>query len=153
MRYGLEISVEYSDPEFPVLYSTNQILVKIGADNPDNIYHSARLSGRHTYRLSGRRGTVNYIGFSTKASGYGRDGTFGPTGFLDTNELKVQPDGSFEILVSATPQAGNWLPMTAETTTLIVRQTFLDQGREEPAELVGPANFHNALFYKCFIVE
>lgn len=135
LRYGLESSVEYSDPQFPVLYSATHSLVKIGADNPDNIYHSARLSGRHTYRISGRRGTVNYIGFSTKAGGYGKDGTLGPTGFLDTQRLEVKPDGRFEILVSAARQPGNWLPMTEQTTTLIVRQTFLDRAHEQPAEL------------------
>ncbi len=39
------------------------------------------------------------------------------------------------MLLSCRPGDGNWLPMTAETRTLIVRQTFLDRETEAPAEL------------------
>jgi hypothetical protein len=58
-----------------------------------------------------------------------------PTGQIDSKDLKVNPDGTFEIMVSCKQYPGNWLPMKPETTGLIVRQTFLDRSREEIARL------------------
>ena len=58
-----------------------------------------------------------------------------PTGFLDTETLRVEPDGTFEILVSAKKQPGNWLPMTADSQALLVRQTYGDRSKEKIAEL------------------
>ncbi|MGN5476688.1 hypothetical protein ACTMU2_05800 [Cupriavidus basilensis] len=57
------------------------------------------------------------------------------TGFLDSNRLAVAPDGSFELLLSARPHDGNWVPMEPGTNALVVRQTFLDRKAETPAEL------------------
>lgn len=136
LRAGLEQEVECSDPRFPVFYQLSNETVKIGADNPDNIYTNARIDGRLDYRISGRRGTVSYLLLSTKSGGFGRGtGELLHTGEIDSQELKVGADGRVEIIASAEKQNGNWLPMTADTSMLIVRQTFLDRTRETPAEL------------------
>jgi hypothetical protein len=134
-RGALESCVEFADPEAPGFYSLSHETLKIGADNPDNFYQNAALDGRLEYTISGTRGTVHYLGFSTKAGGFGSTGGLAPTGFLDSTKLAVDADGRFEVIVSATPHAGNWLPMTAETSMLIVRQTFLDRRTERRAEL------------------
>ena len=134
-RGALESCVEFADPESPGFYSLSHETLKIGADNPDNFYQNASLDGRLEYVIRGTRGTVHYLGFSTKAGGYGSTGGLAPTGFLDSAKLRVDGDGRFEVIVSATPHPGNWLPMTDATTMLIVRQTFLDRGRERRAEL------------------
>jgi hypothetical protein len=83
-RAGLESCVEFGDPRFPAFYSLSHETLKIGADNPDNLYLNARVDGRLTYRVAGARGTVHYLGFSTKAGGYGMTGGLAPTGFLDS---------------------------------------------------------------------
>ncbi len=44
-RAGLEAYVEYSDPSFPVLRRMVHETVKMGADNPDNYYFNAQISG------------------------------------------------------------------------------------------------------------
>lgn len=135
LRAALEQDVECSDPQFPVFFQLSNETIKIGADNPDNYYMNAQIDGRYDYRIRGTRGTVSYVGFNTKAGGYGKSGLFLHTGEIDTKTLKIEPDGTFEILVSATRKPGNWLPMTRESTSLLVRQTFLDRKREKPAEL------------------
>ncbi|MBW2525634.1 MAG: DUF1214 domain-containing protein [Deltaproteobacteria bacterium] len=134
-RAALETFVENADPLAPVLGRVVHETVKMGADNPDNRYYNAAISGEHDYRLWGNRGTVHYLGFGTQRGGYGEGAGMPPTGYLEAKEMQVAPDGSFEITLSQQEQAGNWLPMTAETGTLIVRQTFLDREREVPAEL------------------
>lgn len=135
LRAGLESSVEFSDPAFPAFYSLSHETIKIGADNPDNFYQNARLDGRLEYRISGHRGSVHYLAFSTKAGGYGASGSLAPTGFLDDSELLVDADGHFELIISAREHPGNWLPMREDTAMLIVRQTFKDRQREQAAKL------------------
>lgn len=136
LRAGLEAFVEYADPNAPVLHRVVHETVKMGADNPDNHYLTARICGEFDYRISGTRNTVKYLGFGTHIGHYGQGGGLPPTGYLEASELTIDPDGHFEIILSATPKPGqNWLPMKPETGTLIVRQTFLDRDSEIPADL------------------
>ena len=134
-RGGLMAFVEYADPRAPVLHRVADETVKLGSDNPDNYYQTAAVRGDFEYRISGRRNTVRYLGFGTQAGHYGQGGGMPPTGHVEAGELQIGEDGDFELIVSRNPQAGNWLPMTTESGTLIVRQTFLDRETEVPAEL------------------
>jgi len=135
LRSALEIYVEFDDPGFPVLYRPAHETIKLGADSPDNYYQKAVLDSRYTYRLHGHRGTVHYLGLSTKAGNYDSSGRLDPTGFLDSREMQINDDGTFEVIISTTKQPGNWLPMKDDTEGLIIRQTFLDREKERPAEL------------------
>ncbi len=58
-RVALESYIEFADPLAPVLRRPAHETVKIGADNPDNYYQSAAISGRYDYRIRGTRGTVH----------------------------------------------------------------------------------------------
>ena len=135
LRGGLMAFVEYADPRTPVLHRVAHETVKLGSDNPDNYYQTAAIHGDYDYRISGRRNTVRYLGFGTQAGHYGQGGGMPPTGYVEAGELAISGDGRFELVVSATPHDGNWLPMTPESRTLIVRQTFLDRQTETPADL------------------
>ena len=135
LRGGLMAFVEYADPRTPVLHRVAHETVKLGSDNPDNYYQTAAIHGDYDYRICGRRNTVRYLGFGTQAGHYGQGGGMPPTGYVEAGELAISGDGRFELFVSATPHDGNWLPMTPESRTLIVRQTFLDRQTETPADL------------------
>ena len=134
LRNGLESVIEGGSPEYPTLRSLGN-MVKLGADNPDNLYQGASINGRYDYKISGNRGSVFYLGFSAISGGYGTDGTMITDGFLDHEALQVEDDGSFEIILSQTEPAGNWLPMTDKTRSLNIRHTFLDRSTETPAQL------------------
>jgi hypothetical protein len=134
-RAGLEAFLEHADPAAPQLRRLVHETVKLGADNPDNHYLNATISGAYEYRLSGTRGSVHFLHFATQKGGYGAGGDMPPTGALDSGVLDVRADGTFEIAVSCAPRPGNWLPMEPETGLLIVRQTFLDKAREVPAQI------------------
>jgi hypothetical protein len=134
-RAGLEGFLEDADPRAPVLKRVVHETVKMGADNPDNHYQNATISGAHEYEISGNRGTVHYLAFGTQAGHYGQGGGLPPTGFLEGSQLALEPNGDLRIRVSCRPQPGNWLPMAPETGVLIVRQTFLDRAHERLAEL------------------
>ena len=134
-RAALETFLEYADPLAPVLHRPIHETAKIGADNPDNYYQHATLSGAHEYRISGMRGTIHYLDFATQTSGVASSGDSQQGGHLDASDIEIAPDGTFEILLSCESRPGNWLRMTPDTTALIVRQTFLHRDREEPADL------------------
>jgi hypothetical protein len=144
VRAGLEGFMEDADPRVPTLKRTVHETVKMGADNPDNYYQNASISGAYEYRIRGNRGTVAYLAFATQAGHYGQGGGLPPTGALEASQLQMDADGNFEIAVSCEKRAGNWLPMQPETGLLIVRQTFLDRETERLAALAiervdGPA--------------
>jgi hypothetical protein len=135
LRAGLESQLEFADPRFPGFFQLSNETIKIGNDNPDNIYRNANVSARYRYRIRGTRGGAPYLSFSTKGGGYESDGTMMPTGQIDADQMEIGPDGSFELLVSAEPEKGNWLPMKPNTTQLIVRETFSDRAAQRPATL------------------
>ena len=140
LRNSLEGVIETGSPEYPVMRGLGN-MVKLGADNPDNLYMGATIRGDMEYRIRGTRGTVFYISFASISGGYGADGTMITDGFLDTSKLKVEPDGSFEIILSQQEQPGNWLPLTEKTRSLNIRQTFLDRAGERPAQIdIEPLN-------------
>lgn len=134
-RTALNMAVDSSDPDFPRLFKLCDDKIKIGADNPDNIYEQAVISPDRRYRITGRRGGVPYLSFGTKANRYATDGTMVSTGEVELADLQVAADGSFELVVSRDPQPGNWLPMAADTSMVIVRQTFDDKRAQAPAEI------------------
>ena len=134
-RGGLMAFVEHADPRAPVLHRVAHETVKLGSDNPDNYYQTAAIRGDFEYRISGRRNSVKYLGFGTQAGHYGQGRGMPPTGYVEAGELDIGDDGRFELIVSSRRREGNWLPMTPESGTLIVRQTFLDRESEVPAEL------------------
>jgi hypothetical protein len=135
-RGGLEAFVEYSDPAFPVFRRMAHETVKLGADNPDNIYLNAQISGKYEYRIRGKRNTIDYIGFFTQNGNYGTTGGLAPCGKLDDKQLQLEPDGSFEIILSKTPKGKNWLKIEDETSIVMARQTFADRRTETAAEVV-----------------
>ena len=134
-RAGLEGFLEDGDPEAPVLKRVVHETVKMGADNPDNHYQNAVISGAFAYRIRGNRGTVHALAFGTQAGHYGQGGGMPPTGALHSTELALDENGDFTIAVSSEPRPGNWLPMKPETGLLIVRQTFLDRKTERLADV------------------
>jgi hypothetical protein len=134
-RLGLEMMLEYSDPDFPVFFASNHPTIKMGGDNPDNQVRNAAVSGKRTYRIWGTRGTAPYFSFGSVANRMATGGTMGPTGDLYEKDIDFGPDGSYEIIASQKPQARNWLPMAPDTTAIIFRATFFDRTKEIPATL------------------
>lgn len=134
-RLALEKFVEHADPAAPTFYRLSHETGKIGCDNPDSLYQNAAISGRYEYRLWGRRGTVPYLGFGTYYGQYGSNARSGCSGYLEGEDLLVDANGRFEIIISCEPRPGNWLPMEPDTSMLVVRQNFLDREKECPAEL------------------
>lgn len=134
-RTALNMLVDSADPDFPRLFRLCDDTIKIGGDNPDNIYEQAVIDPSREYRITGKRNGVPYLSFGTKANRYATDGTMVSTGELELSQCEVGADGSFTIEVSQRKQAGNWLPMAQDSSMLIVRETFADKNTQAPAEI------------------
>jgi hypothetical protein len=137
IRLGLEIYLESGDPEFPSFYQPSHETAKLGGDNPDNLYLSATISGKHQYRLRGNIGSVSYLSIGSKANRYAIDGTMPSTGELVGEQFCPDKHGNFNIIVSVTKPEDNqpWLPLAEDSSMLHLRQTFLDRRRETPATI------------------
>ena len=137
VRAGLEAFIESADPRAPVLLRLCNETVKLGSDNPDNYYQNAVISGDYDYRIVGTRGTVHYLGFGVQKGQYGQAGGMQTTAYVDASTLHIEADGTFELILSRTQPSGNknWLPLQAESSAVIVRQTFGDRVNERIADL------------------
>ena len=105
LRIGLEMHLEFADPDFPGFFLPSHETGKIGADNPDNAYLFTKINGRNDYVIRGTRGSVFYLSLRSQKGGYETDGKMEETGFLDARDLHYGPNGEFEIHVSASKPA------------------------------------------------
>jgi hypothetical protein len=135
LRAGLVSFAEATGPRHPVFRPMPE-LVKMGLDNPDNYYVSASVSGRYTYRIRGRRGSIHYLGFAAQNQNFAaRDKITGGAGHLEDSALALDGEGRFEIIASQREHPGNWLRMNPDTSQILVRQTFLDRANERPVDI------------------
>ena len=156
LRVSLENFVECSDPGFPKLVAlangNRAAPVKIGSDNPDNLYQNAILSSEYVYHVEGTRGTVHYLGLGVQSGSYGKAGglltvdykeaaDFGCPKDLDAPEKILRFFISTEAMKPPECKRKRcpvpWLCMVENPTehVFIVRQTFNDCSTEFPAKL------------------
>jgi hypothetical protein len=115
------------DPDHPRMASIVSPARKLQGDNPDSIYHFARIRGDRSYRVFGVRGEEAYISFTVHSAAV--DGGFNGRVLADINDSQFSfaPDGSYEIVFSAEPHDGNWVKLDPDARMLIVRSYFLRQ--------------------------
>jgi hypothetical protein len=135
LRGALESKLEHGRPTHPELICTCHETIKIVGENPDNHYLGASLDGRYDYRIWGTRGEAKWISFNLfSGAGFGGGGP-GTGATLHEEQMHIEPDGTFEVIISQREHAGNWLRSEPETRSLALRQTFLDKRHQQHAEL------------------
>lgn len=125
------------EPDFP-LFRILDLRIRDGGDSADQRYLMAEIRGGTAYRVWGNRGKHRRLDFQIFAGEpwSPKGGSVAST--LASDDLEVQADGSFEILLSPERPAqhtGNWLKNPAAGTTVIVRQIFGDWKTELPGEV------------------
>jgi len=130
---ALAFNYEHNDPLHPELMHYFDPTRKQGGDNADALYVGAAVNGTDTYRISGNRGTAKYFAVTLVEKG----GTpFGGAvaAVVIGDQIEVEPDGSFQIIVSPVPHSGNWLKSTPNTFRITFRQFFADWVNERPMQ-------------------
>jgi len=132
-----ELSLDV-DPEDPWFFPMNTEARLVGGPNPDGDYHLGMIDGAHRYRVSGRRGTVTYLGFQVLA---GRGLT--PrrmAAYVSDRDLDVDANDQFALVLAAVePSAeeldgATWVPVPEDASAVVVRQYIADRSIEVPAE-------------------
>ncbi|OBI83197.1 DUF1214 domain-containing protein [Mycobacterium sp. E740] len=137
---AFDLALETRDTRYPMIHTFCHPTRKLGGDCADFLYQQAWIDGGSTYRITGDRGTARF--FNITVQGPRRDGPgvlhepFGdvPEANLTGAQLQTAPDGSFEAYVGGADRDRNWLPTTAGSRKLFIRQGF-DRWDEKPARL------------------
>ncbi|OBF09413.1 hypothetical protein A5730_08495 [Mycobacterium sp. ACS4054] len=116
------------DPVLSVRRTSTDDMVTWGMECPDCLYTRAALRGGESYRLFGNRGTARYVGLQTM------NGIVATANEL-VDELEVDADGNFEVILSADERPGNWMRIEGDNPTLTVRHFFYDWDAEVPSSL------------------
>jgi hypothetical protein len=119
------------DPILSVQRTSTDDIVTWGMECPDCIYTRAVLLGGQSYRLFGNRGSARYVGLQTM------NGIAATANEL-VDELEVDADGNFEVVLSASEETGrdgNWMRIDGAHPTLTVRHFFYDWDTEVASSL------------------
>jgi hypothetical protein len=132
---AFDMLVEYGEPDRPAFVRLMTEHRKFYGDNPDTDYDYAAVRGRHSYRISGTRGSSEYLACCV----YGRDdaGATRIVANVSDRDMQIGADGRFELYLSLEPPSTPevlWVPFAPDVDTIIMRQYFLDRSSEVPAE-------------------
>jgi len=142
---AFDLALETKDTRYPELHAFCTPHRKLGGDAADFSYLQAWIDGQSVYRISGHRGTARFLNFTVQGPRPEKQpGTdwpslhdpFGdiPEANLFGHQLETAPDGRFELYLGGPERAPNWLPTTAGSRKLFVRQGF-DRWDELPARM------------------
>jgi hypothetical protein len=125
------------DSDFPQFIRTATPSTKIGLDNPDTLYFSARIRGDGEYVVSGQRGTTADLSFQVLNGDYSPASVPDSLSAFDDRALVIDDDGSFELRFrpgDADPTK-NEFSLAPDAAMLLVRETFGDWTNERPGTL------------------
>jgi hypothetical protein len=126
---GIDEALRFDpDPILGVQRATTNDVVTWGMECPDCLYTRATMRGGESYRLFGNRGTARYVGLQTMNG-------IASTANALVEELAVDGDGNFEVVLSAEEHDGNWMRIEGAHPTLTVRHFFYDWDIEVPSSL------------------
>lgn len=126
---GIDEALRFDpDPPLTVRRTSTDDILTWGMECPDCIYTRAILRGGASYRLFGNRGSARYVGLQTM------NGIVSTANEL-VDELEVDADGNFEVVLSADERDGNWMRIEGDHPTLTVRHFFYDWDTEVPSSL------------------
>jgi hypothetical protein len=112
------------DPLRPVFVRIVTPWRKFLGDNPDAVYYTAPVRGDRSYRVRGKTAGAVYTSFTVE--GGNGDGSYPErvVSALSDREMKLGPDGSYELILSAKQQPGNWLRLEPDAGTVTTRHYF-----------------------------
>ncbi|HEY1969973.1 MAG TPA: DUF1214 domain-containing protein [Pseudonocardia sp.] len=130
---GIPLTMERTDPAFPELVQFLSPAIQFGLPAADCHYHWAAVHGDHTYRVAGHRGGARLFDIETRQNHMAQ---LAEWTLLDRRaDFDINPDGSFEVILSRDERPGNWLRLPDGPGNIIIRQYYYDWLTEQPAEL------------------
>lgn len=160
-RSSMERLIENAEPTRPRLRDMVW-RQSINVQTVDQDHLMCQFDEARDYVITGTRGTIPYFVMALctcpapdspgaqdwAAKGFAGLGQFDPsnlktTGFLHSGQMKVAPDGTFEVVLSQDdPGDGrNWLKLTPQTNCILIRLVWSDRATETaPAMTIARAD-------------
>ena len=107
----------------------------LGQNGPDLNYLTAFLDGRQTYKLTGRYGDLVLILVQVlnHLSGHPDSKAIGN---YDLSQFVINPDGTFECIVSAEKHEGNWIGLSLDSPyQFLLFRRFIGDWNDDPGEM------------------
>jgi hypothetical protein len=133
VHMGFMAGFEIADTERPQIVPAISRSMLGEGETSDARYHHAYIDGRATYRIRGMRGTAPFIEFTVYAGKIGFQETSRQVGHLLEDDLQVDADGRFEVVIGPDERAGNWIRTEPDASMLFVRQYAHDWSKAESA--------------------
>lgn len=122
-----------ADADFPQLLPAIGQLLNVGQPNADTLYRTTSIAPDGVYRLRGVRGALNQLKIGQVAPRNAETGA--GRAYLDVNELRVDAEGRFDVLISQRrPHGynGDWWQMLPATYRLMLRMVAQDWNEASP---------------------
>ncbi len=116
------------DRDYPYFVRSATPYTKVGLDNPDTLYFSARIRDDAEYVVTGRRGTTTDLSFQILNGDYTPADVPDSLSAFDDRDIDIAADGSFELSFGpARPGAGrNHFVLGAGASMLLAREVSSD---------------------------
>jgi hypothetical protein len=141
---AFDLALETKDPAFPQIHYFTTPTMKLGGDVADFTYRQAWISGEHSYKITGKRGTARWFNLTVQgsrpaATASGAPSLHEPFGDIPEcnilgHQIRTDAEGKFELFIGGEGHAENWLPTTQGSRKLFIREAF-DAWAETPTSL------------------
>ncbi|MBW2295217.1 MAG: DUF1214 domain-containing protein [Deltaproteobacteria bacterium] len=123
LQHGLEVFLQgdAARPNFKRFVTPEK---KLLGDNPDAIYYHTLVDAEHSYRVRGNIAGATYTSFTVELGTADGSMSTGTGATLNDTEIEIAADGSYEIIVSANKQPGNWLRLPESSGSLTTRHYY-----------------------------
>jgi hypothetical protein len=116
------------DRDFPYFIRSATPYTKVGLDNPDTLYFSARIREDAEYVVTGRRGETADLSFQILNGDYTPADVPDSLNAFDDRDIEINPDGAFELRFGP-PKADagpNYFALGSRASMLLVREVWSD---------------------------
>jgi hypothetical protein len=122
--------------DFPYFVRSATPYTKVGLDNPDTLYFSARIREDAEYVVTGRRGTTSDLSFQILNGDYSPADVPDSLSAFDDRAFPIAADGSYELRFgpSRSDAGENYFALGPRASMLLVREVFNDWG-ERPGSI------------------
>lgn len=135
MVYNFAIGPRMSHPRLFKNTGWQTDMYTLGQNGPDLYYATAFVDGRQTYKLTGRYGDLVLIlaQVLNHLSGHPDSKVIGN---YDLSTFDIGSGGTFEIILSAEKQAGNWIQLSPDSPYhFLLFRRFMGDWNDDPGEM------------------
>ncbi|HZP29634.1 MAG TPA: hypothetical protein VFC99_11825, partial [Acidimicrobiia bacterium] len=130
-------AIGYPDPAYPAFFRQNDLVVRWGGPNVDQVTRRARVAADGVYRVAGCLGTCEDFILTVKNGDMHME-RYGILHEVMASELGIGAGDDFELVLAADEahaRGSRWVPLHADATMINVREYYFDWRPGPPATI------------------